>query len=131
MPQAKVAEKEYIPGQQTQEADEGNLLNFDLADFFRVEYLSLLDSSEPHLAKYTPEPTVAIGSDKESGNPPVPTTIVEQQTLSKSLFTPLPLKRKIIYVSERVNLKRAPKKEWYNVFVLNNAALPDSKKKKN
>ena len=73
---------------------------------------------------------MAIGSDKESGNPPVPTTAVEQQTLPKSFFTPLPLKRKILYVSERVNLKRAPKKEWYNVFVLNNAALHVPKRSK-
>ena len=73
---------------------------------------------------------MAIGSGKESGNPPVPTTAVEQQTLPQSLFTSLPLKRKILYVSERVNLKKEPKKEWYNVFVLNNVALPDPKRRK-
>ena len=104
-----------------------NLLNFDLADFFGSEYLSLLDSNEPHLATHT-EPSVAIQTGKESGNPPVLTTAVEQQT--QSLFTSLPLKRKILYVSERVNIKKEPKREWYNVFVLENAALPNSKRQK-
>ena len=89
-----------------------------------------MDSNEPHHAKHTPEPLVAIETDKESGNPPVLTTAVEQQTLPQSSFTPLPLKRKVLYVSERVNLKKEPKREWYNAFVLENAALSDSKRQK-
>ena len=109
MPQDEVGEEEYNPGQQSQEADEGNLLYFDLADLFGAEYLWLLDLNEPHLASHK-EPSVAIWSGKESGNPPVPTTAVEQQTLPQSLFTSLPIKRKILYVSERVNLKKELKK---------------------
>ena len=127
MSEVEVAEEVYILGKPAQGANEGNLLNFDLTDFFGAEYLSLLDSTDPYLATHT-EPSVAIGSSKESGNPPVPTTVVEQQTQSLSLFTYLPLKRKLLYLSEGVSAKRAPKKEWYNVFVLNNAALPDNKK---
>ena len=71
-----------------------------------------------------------IGSDKEFGNPPVPTTAVEQKTQTLSSYTPLPLKRKLLYVSERVSLKRTPKKEFFNVFVLNNAALSVPKRRK-
>ena len=33
-------------------------------------------------------------------------------------------------MSERVNLKKEPKREWYNVYVLENAALRDSKRQK-
>ena len=33
-------------------------------------------------------------------------------------------------MSERVNIKKEPKREWYNVFVLENAALPKSKRQK-
>ena len=33
-------------------------------------------------------------------------------------------------MSERVNLKKEPKREWYIEFVLENVALPDSKRQK-
>ena len=46
--EGKVSEEVYIPLQQAQTADEGNLINFDLIEFFGSEYLSFLDSSEPH-----------------------------------------------------------------------------------
>ena len=91
--------------------------------------MSLLDSNELHLATHI-EPSVAIGTDKEYGNLPVLTTTLEQQTLPQSLFTLLPLKRKILYVSEKVKIKKEPKREWYNVFVLETAALSDSKNQK-
>ena len=124
-PAGQVSEEVYIPEQQSEAADEGNLLNFDLGDFFGSEYLSFLDSTEPHQALHT-QPSVGIQTGKESGNPPVLTTAEVQQT--QSLFTSLPLKRKILYVSERVNIKKEPKREWYDVFVLENAALPTSKR---
>ena len=129
LPEVEVAEEAYNPGSSTQTVDEGNLLNFDLGDFFGNEYLSFLDSNEPHQPTHT-KPSVAIGFGKESGNRPVLTTVVEQQTLPQSSFTPLPLKRKLLYVSERFNLKKEPKREWLNVFVLENAALPESKRQK-
>ena len=47
MPQVELTEEVYNPGKPTQDADEGNLLNFDLADFFGAEYLSILDLTEP------------------------------------------------------------------------------------
>ena len=126
-PEGQVSEKVYIPEEQAETTDEGNLLNFDLSDFFGSEYLSFHDSSKPHQATHT-EPSVAIQTDKESGNPPVLTTTEEQQT--HSLFTPLPLKRKILYVSERVNIKKEQKRSLYNMFILQNIALPHSKRQK-
>ena len=68
-PQVEVAEEEYNPGKPAQDADEGNLLNFDLADFFGAEYLSLLDSTKPHLATHTTEPSVVVGSNKRIWKP--------------------------------------------------------------
>ena len=41
-----VAEAEYVPGQSTVNPIQGNILNFDLSDFFGSEYLSFLDSTE-------------------------------------------------------------------------------------
>ena len=38
--------------------DQGNLLNFDLSEFFGSEYLSFLESYEPHQASLT-KPSVA------------------------------------------------------------------------
>ena len=84
----QVTEEAYIPEQQSEEADEGNLLNFDLGDLFGKKYLTFLDSNEPRLETHT-KPSVAIQTGKESGNPPVLTTVIEQQT--QSLFTSLPL----------------------------------------
>ena len=81
---------------------QGNILNFDLSDFFGSEYLSFLDSIEPTSFSLS-EPSVAIPTDNEPGNPPVLTHAEEQQTAS--LFTPLPIKRKLLYVNERVNHK--------------------------
>ena len=71
---------------------------------------------------------MAILTGNESGIPPVLTHAVEQQTLS--LFTPLPLKRKILFVNERVNHNKAPKSSWFNMFVLENTALPPPKMRK-
>ena len=59
-PQVEVTEEVYNPGKPAQYADEGNLLNFYLADFFRAEYLSILDSTYPHLATHTTEPSVDV-----------------------------------------------------------------------
>ena len=81
MSEVEVAEEVYIPAKLAQDADEGNLINFELADIFGAKYMSLLDYTEPRFATHT-EPSVAIGSGKESGNPLVSTTAVEQQTQS-------------------------------------------------
>ena len=88
-PEGQVSEEVYIPGEQERTSDEGNLLTFDLSEFFGSEYLSFLDSSDPYQASHT-KPSVAILSGKESGNPPVLSTAAEQQI--RSLYTPLPLK---------------------------------------
>ena len=106
---------------------QGNLLNFDLSEFFRSEYLSFLDSSEPHQVSLS-KPSVAIHTDNEPGNPPVLTHAEEQQT--HPLFTPLPLKRKILFVNERVNHNKEPKSSWFDVLVLENTALPPPKMRK-
>ena len=90
-----------------------------------ISHLSTL--LEPHQASHT-EPSVAIQSGKESGNPPVLTTAEEQ--LTHSLFTPLPLKRKFLFVNERVNIKKEPKRSWFDVFVLENTALSEPKRQK-
>ena len=71
---------------------------------------------------------MAISTGNESGNPPVLTPAEEQQTTS--LFTPLPLKRKILFVNERVNLNKSPKSSWFNLFVFKNTALPPPKMRK-
>ena len=52
-PEGQVSEEVYIHVQQAGTADEGNLLNFDLSEFFESEYLSFLDSFEPHQATHT------------------------------------------------------------------------------
>ena len=78
--------------------------------------------------QHTQSPQWPSKFGKESGNPQVLTTAEEQKT--HSLFTPLPLKRKIMYVNERVNIKKEPKRSWYDVFVLENTALPHSKRQK-
>ena len=70
---------------------------------------------------------MAISTGNEPGNPPVLTPSVEQQTLS--FFTHLPLKRKLLYVNERISHKN-PKSEWFNLFVVEETALPPSKKRK-
>ena len=80
-PEVEITTEGYNPGCPARNADDGNLLNFDLKDFFGKEYLSFLDSNEPHQAQHIPEPSVAIGTGKESGNPLVLTTALEQQTL--------------------------------------------------
>ena len=104
----------------------GNNLTFDLSDFFGSEYLSFLDSTEPTSFSLS-EPSVAIPADNESGNPPVLTTAEEQQTTP--LFTHLPLKRKLLYVNERVN-HESPKTSWFNLFVLEETTLPPPKMRK-
>ena len=43
-PQVEVTEEVYNPGKPAQDADEGNLLNFNLVDFFGAEYLSTLST---------------------------------------------------------------------------------------
>ena len=122
-----VAEKEYIPGQEAINPIQGNILNFDLSEFFGSEYLSFLDSIEPTSFSLS-EPSVAILTGNESRIPPVLTTAEEQQT--QSLFTQLPLKRKILFVNERVNHNKAPKSSWFNMFVHENTALPPPKMRK-
>ena len=118
-------EGSYAPGQSPAHPS-GSNLTFNLSEFFGSDYLAFLDSTEQSsLPIYTP--SVAISTGNELGNPPVLTTAEEQQTLS--IFTHLPLKRKLLYVSERVNLKD-PKPEWFNHFVVNETALPLSKKRK-
>ena len=123
----EVAETEYVPEQSPANPIQGNNLNFDLSDFFGSEYLSFLDSTEPTSFSLS-EPSVAIPASNESGIPPVLTTAEEQQIAS--LFTPLPLKRKILFVNERVNLNKSPKSSWFNLFVLENTALPPPKMRK-
>ena len=123
----EVAATEHVPGQSPANPIQGNILNFDLSDFFGSEYLSFLDSTEPTSFSLS-EPSVAIPTGNESGIPPVLTTAEEQQT--PSLFTPLPLKRKILFVNERVNQNKSPKSSWFNLFVLENTALPPPKMRK-
>ena len=125
--EGEVAETEYVPENETVNPIQGNILNFDLIEFFGSEYISFLDSSEPTSFSLS-EPSVAILTGNESGIPPVLTTAEEQQTLP--LFTPLPLKRKIMFVNERVNHNKAPKSSWFNMFVLENTALPLPKMRK-
>ena len=98
----EVAATEYVPEQSPANPIPGNNLTFDLSDFFGSEYLSFLDSTEPTSFSLS-EPSVAIPAGNESGIPPVLTTAEEQQTAP--LFTHLPLKRKLLYVNERVNHK--------------------------
>ena len=98
----EVAATGNVPEQSPVNPIPGNNLTFDLSDFFGSEYLSFLDSTEPTSFSLS-EPSVAIPAGKESGIPPVLTTAEEQQT--DTLFTHLPLKRKLLYVNERVNLK--------------------------
>ena len=122
-----VAEVEYVPGQSTVNPIQGNIFIFDLSDFFGSEYLSFLNSTEVTSFSLS-EPSMAILTGNESGIPPVLTTFEEQQTLP--LFTPLPLKRKIPFVNERVNHNKALKSSWINMFVLENTALPPPKMRK-
>ena len=122
----EAAEAEYVPEQSPANPISGSNLTFELSEFFGSEYLAFLDSTEPTSLPMT-EPSVAIQTGNEPGNPPVLTHAVEQQTVS--LFTHLPLKRKLLYVNERVNHKN-PKSEWFNLFVLQETALPPSKKRK-
>ena len=122
----EVAATEYVPEQSPANPIPGNNLTFDLSDFFGSEYLSFLDSTEPTSFSIS-EPSVAIPSGNEYGIPPVLTTAEEQQTAS--LFTPLPIKRKLLYVNERVNHK-SPKSDWFNLFVLEDTTLPPSKMRK-
>ena len=119
-------EAENVPEQQSSVQPTGTNLTFDLSDFFGSDYLAFLDSTETTSLPMS-EPPVAILPGNELGNPPVLTTAEEQQTLS--IFTPLPLKRQLLYVSERVNLKD-PKPEWFNHCVVDETALPPSKKRK-
>ena len=102
-------------------------LNFDLSEFFGSEYLSFLDSSEPNQLSFF-EPLLAVDTGNECGNPQVLTHAEEQQIHSS--FTPFPLKRKTLFVSERVNHNQEPKSSWFDVLVLENTALPPSKMRK-
>ena len=54
-----VVEAEYVPGQSSVNPIQGNILNFDLSDFFGSEYLSFLDSTEVTSFSLS-EPSVAI-----------------------------------------------------------------------
>ena len=119
-------EASYVPGQSPANPISGSNLTFNLSEFFGSDYLAFLDSTEPTSLPLT-KPSVAIQTGNEPGNPPVLTHVVEQQTVS--LFTHLPLKRKLHYVNERVNHQN-PKSEWFNLFVLQETALPPSKKRK-
>ena len=122
----EAAAAEYVPEQSPANPISGSNLTFELSEFFGSEYLAFLDSTEPTSLPMS-EPSVAIQTGNEPGNPPVLTHAEEQQTVS--LFTHLPLKRKLLYVNERVNHK-TPKSEWFNLFVLQETALPPSKKRK-
>ena len=126
-PEASVVEDVVPHAQALVNTDQGNLLSFDLSEFFGSEYLSFLDSFDPSTLPIS-QPSVAISTGNESGNPPVLTPAEEQQTTS--LFTPLPLKRKILFVNKRVNLNKSPKSSWFNLFVLENTALPPPKMRK-
>ena len=70
---------------------------------------------------------MAIHAGNEPRIPPVLTHAEEQQTVP--LFTPLPLKRKLLYVTERVNPNKS-KSSWFNLFVLEDTALPPPKMRK-
>ena len=122
----EAVEESYVPDQSPAHPTSGSNLTFTLSEFFGSDYLAFLDSTEPTSLPIS-TPSVAISTGNELGNPPVLTTAEEQQTLS--IFTNLPLKRKLLYVSERVNLKD-PKPEWFNHFVVEETALPLSKKRK-
>ena len=122
----KAAAAEYVPEQSPANPISGSNMTFDLREFFGSEYLAFLDSTEPTSLPMS-EPSVAIQTGNEPGNPPVLTHAEEQQTVS--LFPHLPLKRKPLYVNERVNHK-TPKSEWFNLFVLQETALPPFKKRK-
>ena len=125
-PEAPVAEEFIAPEQAPINKDQVNLLNFDLSEFFGSEYLSFLDSFDPSTLPIS-QPSMAISTSNEFGNPPVLTHAEEQQTLS--LFAYLSIKRKPLYVNERVNHK-SPKTDWFNVFVLEETTLPPLKMRK-
>ena len=122
----EAAEASYVPEQSPANPISGSNDTFNLSDFFGSDYLAFLDSTEPTSLPLT-KPSVAITTGNEPGNPPVLTPAVEQQTLS--FFTHLPLKRKLLYVNESINHKN-PKSEWFNLFVVEETALPPSKKRK-
>ena len=119
-------EGSYIPNQSPAHPTSGSNLTFTLSEFFGSDYLAFLDSTEPTSLPIS-TPSVAISTGNELGNPPVLTPAEEQQTLS--FFTHLPLKRKLLYVSESIN-HNDPKPEWFNHFVVKETALPLSKKRK-
>ena len=121
----EAAEGSYVP-EQSPANPSGSNLTFNLSEFFGSDYLAFLDSTEPTSLPLT-KPSVAISTGNEPGNPPVLTPAEEQQTLS--FFTHLPLKRKLLYVNESINHKN-PKSEWFNLFVVEETALPPSKKRK-
>ena len=120
------AEAEYVPEQSPANPISGSNLTFELSEFFGSEYLAFLDSTEPTSLSLS-EPSVAIHAGNEPENPPVQTHAEEQQTVS--LFTHLLIKRKLLYVNERVNLKSL-KSDWFNLFVLEKIALPPLKMRK-
>ena len=122
----EVAATDYVPEQSPANPNTGSNLTFELSDFFGNEYLAFLDSTEPTSLSLS-EPSVVILAGNEPGNPPIQTHAEEQQTVS--LFTHLPLKRKLLYVNERVNLKSL-KSDWFNLFVLEETALPPPKMRK-
>ena len=122
----EAAEESYVPEQSPAHPTSGSNLTFTLSEFFGSDYLAFLDSTEPTSLPIT-TPSVAISTGNELGNPPVLTPAEEQQTLS--FFTHLPIKRKLLYVSESINHKN-PKSEWFNLFVVEETALPLSKKRK-
>ena len=57
--EGEVAETKYVPGQEVVNPIQGNILNFDLSEFFGSEYLSFLHSSEPTSFSLS-KPSVAI-----------------------------------------------------------------------
>ena len=118
-------EGSYVPGQSPAHPT-GSNLTFTFSEFFGSDYLAFLDSTEATSLPIT-TPSVAISTGNELGNPPVLTPAEEQQTLS--FFTHLPLKRKLLSVSKSINHKD-PKPEWFNHFVVEETALPLSKKRK-
>ena len=118
---------DYVPEQSPVNPISGSNLTFELSEFFGSEYLAFLDSTEPTYLSLYRALSGHLYAGNEPRNPPVLTHAEEQQTVS--LFTHLPLKRKLLYVNERVNHKTS-KSEWFNLFVLEETALPPSKKRK-
>ena len=75
--EGEVVDPEYVPGQSSANPIQGNILNFDLSDFFGSEYLSFIDFTEPTSFSLS-KPSVVIPTSNETGIPPVLTTAEEQ-----------------------------------------------------